>query len=98
MSVRVLACGTVTDRTTEDKNMTAVYVNAGNDSSGNPRRGWVVYADGPDGMRWEGFVDEGYDGDRALDECGVPRIVATYPALDITPGAYRAQMRNPYRG
>jgi hypothetical protein len=38
----------------------AVHLNAGNDNSGTPRRGWKVWnrADG----EYVGFIDEGYDG------------------------------------
>jgi len=41
----------------------AVKIKADNDTYGNPRRGWGVYL--KDG-EYVGFVDEGYDGNRAL--------------------------------
>jgi hypothetical protein len=43
---------------------TIIYVMAGNDVNGNPRRGWIIPGAGPD--RSDAFVDEGYAGRDAL--------------------------------
>jgi hypothetical protein len=62
----------------------AVYVNAGNDRNGNPRRGWIVIDVTDGGLA---FVDEGYSGRselrRLFPDAG--EVIA----LDVTPGAYR---------
>lgn len=63
----------------------AVYVGTTNDTSGNPRRGWIIF-DG-DGHH-EGFVDEGYEGGGALK--GYPGIRRTHYRIQITPAEYRA--------
>ncbi len=43
-----------------------VRVNAGNDRSGNPRRGWIVCELTPEKINVLEFVDHGYTGARAL--------------------------------
>lgn len=40
----------------------AVKLDAGNDTSGNPRRGWLIYLDTPESPIL-GWVEEGYCGD-----------------------------------
>ncbi len=78
----------------EGKISAAIYVNAGNDRSGNPRRGWIVYRSDLTGRLCEtGFVDEGYAGNGALDSAGIPREIASWRSLAITPGEYRRLMR-----
>lgn len=68
----------------------AVYVNAGNDTNGNPRRGWILY--GATTGQFD-FVDEGYAGRGAL-RAAYP-ILARNPffgdsgMLDIMPREYR---------
>ena len=64
--------------------MEAVYVNAGNDRNGNPRRGWIIV----EGGLHRAFVDEGYVGAAALRE-RYPALEAHGPALIITPGQWR---------
>lgn len=39
--------------------MLAIYIDAGNDRNGNPKRGWIIAED--DGQ-FKDFVDEGYGG------------------------------------
>jgi hypothetical protein len=82
-----------------------VHVNAGNDQSGNPRRGWILYRVIPwetaDGTTWHGtaivdFFDEGYDGDEAI-----PPRYRRYPTtgqIRVTPKAYREFIRLGARG
>ena len=69
----------------------AIKINAGNCSSGNPRRGWLVY--GVSG-RYLGFTDEGYTGWCAVTrEHGINvRVLGT---VACTPGEYRGYERNP---
>ena len=63
----------------------AVKVNAGHDTNGNPRRGWVTINTRKGDM--VDFLDEGYHGRSALtSEC--PRCVEG-PEFAVTPGEYR---------
>ncbi len=68
--------------------MIAIYVNAGNDSNGNPRRGWII-AD-PSG-NFVDFVDHGYEGTGALKPKypGIPRT----PEIEVKPSVYRDLVR-----
>lgn len=62
----------------------AVKINAGNDTNGNPRRGWLLYdAAGA----YLGFVDEGYDGRRALTSTA--SNVVELCSIPTTPKMYR---------
>lgn len=65
----------------------AIKVNAGNDRSGDPRRGWVVeeIIDGAD-IRHIGFVDEEYGGARSLREAYGD--LPTTGEFDISPKDY----------
>ncbi|HVO22489.1 MAG TPA: hypothetical protein VMW56_02555 [Candidatus Margulisiibacteriota bacterium] len=71
----------------------AVYVNAGNDKNGNPRRGWAIFGDSS-----RKFVDEGYDGPDALSRVYGDNIDDTYPALTVTPGQYQDLKRGKTAG
>jgi hypothetical protein len=65
--------------------MLAIYIDAGNDKNGNPRRGWLIAAS--DGVI-TGFVDEGYAGRGALREaCG--NIPSTDEAIPVPASFYR---------
>jgi len=60
-----------------------VKINAPNDTSGNPRRGWAVYLRTGEYL---GFVDRGYTGRRALSKrfpnyvelCAIPVAAGVY--------------------
>lgn len=69
----------------------AVYVNAGNDTNGNPRRGWVIM----DGPNRRAFVDEGYEGKAALRKACPTSRGDDYNALAITLGQYRTLKKLP---
>lgn len=75
--------------------MTLVYVNAGNDRNGNPRRGWIHYTAHGTIVR---FYNEGYDGRQAIPTRYIPTRYRKFadgsPALRITPGQYRDLVRN----
>ena len=60
----------------------ALYLCTTNDTSGNPRRGWVVFRDGIPSA----FVLEGYRGDYALSE-----YLGT-PAFLVRGASYRVQV------
>lgn len=63
----------------------AIYVEAGHDVNGNPRRGWAIL------HRMTGdlidFVDEGYKGSASLRR-NYPEAVES-PRFTVTPGQYR---------
>lgn len=63
----------------------AVKVNAGHDTNGNPRRGWVTINCRKGDM--VDFVDEGYQGNSGLKR-QYPHAVEG-PELKVTPGEYR---------
>lgn len=64
--------------------MLAVYIATKNDRNGNPRRGWIVMDQSGEAVR---FVEEGYRGNGALADAGLPDIPAT-SRLDVTPGEF----------
>jgi hypothetical protein len=69
----------------------AIYINAGNTGSGNPRRGWIITnSDG----EFIDFVDEGYEGNAAL-KAVYPTAVAT-SSIKVDPSVYRDAYRHSY--
>lgn len=68
----------------------AVKVNAKNDTSGNPRRGWKVFCTGNGSFL--GFVDEGYNGWQAVYSVGFLRneILEVPGEFVITATEYKA--------
>ena len=77
--------------------LTAVKVNAGNDTNGNPRRGWIVQTNRDGYPTFVQFVDEGYEGSAALTGRGYPRALADAPELEITPREYRRLLKRTTR-
>jgi hypothetical protein len=63
----------------------AVGIDAGQDSSGNPRRGWFVYS--PSG-HLEGFLEEGYNGAGFLHRV-FPNAVELINRIPVKLGYYR---------
>jgi hypothetical protein len=72
--------------------MLAIYIDAGNNSNGNPRRGWIIT--NQDG-EFTAFVDEGYEGKAALASSGYGNATST-PRLDVQPSVYRDAYRQSY--
>jgi len=70
--------------------MLAVYISTTNDTSGNPRRGWIIFDDTGHSST---FIDEGYLGKAALAQGGFPTIARTYTRINVTPGEYRSWMK-----
>lgn len=68
---------------------TAVKVNAGHSTTGNPRRGWVII-DHRSGDMLD-FVEEGYRGREALTRTYPEAVMG--PELQVTPGQYRDLVR-----
>lgn len=72
--------------------MLAIYINAGNDRNGNPRRGWLI-SDG-DGGPFRDFVDEGYQGREPLRK--LYGDVPTTSQIEVSPSVYRDAYRQAY--
>jgi len=68
----------------------AVGIDAGQDTNGNPRRGWFVYSSVG---TLEGFLEEGYNGAGFLQRT-FPGVVELINRMPVKPGYYRAAMRN----
>ena len=76
--------------------MLAIYISAGNDVNGNPRRGWLITDDIMGDFT--DFIDEGYYGDpgglyRHPEYKGIPRT----PRINVTPSTYREAKREASR-
>ena len=67
----------------------AVGVDAGHDSNGNPRRGWLIYS--PEG-EWLGVLDEGYEGCSILRR-RFPDVVELANRIPVRPSFYLGAMR-----
>jgi len=72
----------------------AIPVNAGNDTSGNPRRGWKI-VDAETGS-FSTFVDEGYEGWQAVYKAGFLRdeiVQACVRHFKITATEYKSLVK-----
>jgi hypothetical protein len=67
----------------------AIYINAGNSTSGNPKRGWLI-AD--DNGAFINFVDEGYEGRSALARAGYGNVPQT-SRIEVKPSTYQEAYR-----
>lgn len=67
----------------------AIRVNAGNDTNGNPRRGWVIYEASGSHLKAIDFVNEGYSGTEALAQSGYSGIAASSEPIVVSPGLFR---------
>jgi hypothetical protein len=72
--------------------MLAIYIDAGNNSNGNPRRGWII-AD--DAGNFVDFVNEGYEGHSALANSGYGNVTPT-SKLEVKPSVYRDAYQQGY--
>lgn len=70
--------------------MLAIYINAGNDKNGNPRRGWLIAAD--DGEITD-FVNEGYEGRAALRRA-YGDIPSTDEVIPVSTSFYRQAQKS----
>ena len=73
--------------------MIAIYIDAGNDNNGNPKRGWIIT---DDDANFIDFVDEGYEGNSALASRGYGNISATQ-RIEVKPSVYRDARRQASR-
>lgn len=69
--------------------MNIVYIGTINDSSGNPRRGWIIGYDSGDPR----FVDEGYEGRQALARYDIAPAAGDVPRIEVAAREYRSWMR-----
>ena len=67
------------------KKVYAIYVDAGNDTNGNPRRGWVL--NDKEG-KYLGFLDEEYNGYSILRRA-IPNVVDLGGGYGISVTKYR---------
>lgn len=72
----------------------AIYIDAGHNRNGNPRRGWIIADD--DGS-FAAFVDEGYEGSAALRRAGLEHVPRTTTPLQVTPATYQRANRGHLR-
>jgi hypothetical protein len=73
--------------------LSSVKINAGNDSNGNPRRGWVILSTREGYTAVIDFCDEGYLGAATVTEKGYTRSLAEAPEFQVPVFEYR-QMRD----
>ena len=73
----------------DTRKVMAIKINAGSDSNGNPKRGWLVYTREGDFL---GFIDEGYAGRRALTSL-FPNAVRL-AEIPLQPKTYREAMQD----
>jgi len=73
----------------DTRKVMAVKIKTKNDSNGNPRRGWQVFA--RDG-KFLGFIDEDYLGRRALTSLFPNALELT--VLDVIPAEYSYYYKN----
>ena len=75
-------------------NVTAIKLVAPNDRNGNPQRGWLIVASGPEWNEPELFVVEDYDGKAALRHHA--GAVAHGVSVEVTQKEYRLWARGVY--
>lgn len=73
--------------------LSAIKINAGNDTNGNPRRGWVILDTVNGHTKVVGFCDEGYKGIGAVTEKGFTRSLADAPEFKVSVSEYRDLLR-----
>jgi hypothetical protein len=73
--------------------MLAIYIDAGNDRNGNPKRGWIITD--RDGA-FTGFVDEGYGGIGILHQL-YGQIPSTQ-RIEVTKSVYNDAYHHAYGG
>lgn len=66
----------------------AIKIDAGNNTNGNPRRGWMLY--NKDG-HYLGFVDEGYTGWEGIRN--IHHLTEGAGTIPTTPAFYRSQLK-----
>ena len=66
----------------------AIKIDAGNNTNGNPRRGWMLYD--KDGY-YLGFVDEGYTGREGIRN--IRHLTEGAVTIPTTPAFYRSQLK-----
>jgi hypothetical protein len=73
--------------------LSSFKINAKNDPSGNPRRGWVILNTQDGYTAVVDFCDEGYMGSAAVTERGYPRSLAEAPEFLVPYSEYRQMLQ-----
>jgi hypothetical protein len=73
----------------------AIYIDAGHDRNGNPKRGWII---SDDEGSFIDFVDEGFQGNDALRVSGYGSVPRTSTAIEVKPSTYRDAYRQSHGG
>jgi len=72
--------------------LSAVKINAGNNTYGNPRRGWVILNTAEGYTSVVDFCDEGYLGSAAVTDKGYARSLADAPEFMVPVSEYRQML------
>lgn len=72
--------------------LSSIKINAGNDASGNPRRGWVILRTEEGYTAVVDFCDEGYEGGAAVTGRGYVRSLAEAPEFQVPVREYRGMV------
>jgi len=72
--------------------MLAIYIDAGRDRNGNPKRGWII-AD-QDGA-FTDFIDEGYEGKSSLARGGYGNVPSTQK-IEVAKSVYNDAYHHSY--
>lgn len=73
----------------------AIHINAGHDTNGNPRRGWIIVDS--QGAAID-FIDEGYAGTGALRTSAYSSAVPSDFTIDVSPSFYKSALHQSYGG
>ena len=73
--------------------MLAIYIDAGNDRNGNPKRGWII-ADDDGGFK--DFIDEGFGGIGNLRQ--VYGQIASTQRIEVAKSVYKDVYKHAYGG
>jgi len=70
----------------------AIYIDAGRDKNGNPKRGWLIADE--DGA-FTDFVDEGFDGKAALARASYGNVPSTQ-RIEVAKSVYKDAYHHAY--
>jgi hypothetical protein len=73
----------------------AIHINAGNDTNGNPRRGWIIVDSQGTAID---FIDEGYSGPGALKVSAYSGAALSDFTIDVSPSFYKSALHQSYGG
>jgi hypothetical protein len=73
----------------------AIHINAGNDTNGNPRRGFIIVDSQGTAID---FIDEGYAGTGSLQTSAYSGATPSNFTIDVSPAFYKSALRQSYGG